>query len=213
MRTSAWRRLRGQASGSPCLAGAFSVRANVFLAIFGLTGGLAVWVAGAQEMPAQDERAVREQAGTTTQPAAPRTLRRPEQAEIIQNLLRDREPSIMIVPQDPEAVIGQRVPTTQPVGAAQEPTLLVDGAIVVERPGRLLYENGEPIFAFFSLDAGPQLNAMQLLPNQLLEAVEREAKLGSSEFVISGRVTRYRGDNYLLLLKALRRVENGNLAP
>jgi hypothetical protein len=167
----------------------------------------------AQETPATIPPAEPEVAPSTTQPVAPRSLRRPEQTEIIQNLLRDREPSIMIVPQDPEAVIGDRVPTTRPVGEAYEPLLLVDGAIVVERPGRLLYEEGTPVFAFFTLEAGPQLKAMELLPNQLLEAVEREAKLGSPEFVISGRVTRYRGKNYLLLLKALRRVEHGNFAP
>jgi hypothetical protein len=147
-----------------------------------------------------------------TQPAAPRTLRRPAQAEIIENLLRDRDRTRMVVP--PVATT-RPASSSAPAGrqATQEPALLVDGTVLVERPGRLVRDTGRPMFVFLGEGTQPQLQTMELLPNQLLEAMEHEAERGYSEFIISARVTAYRGKNYLLLLKVLRRTPHGNLAP
>jgi hypothetical protein len=179
---------------------------------------LTAWM---QPHPAQDNppKAKAQQPIAATQPAttqpasAPRTMRKPEQVEIIESLLRDRQRSSPILPQDPQAAVGAEVTTTQPAGAAEGPGLLADGATLVERPGRMVVEDGKPRFVFYAGADEPKLHTMDILPNQLLEALEREVQRGSSEFVISAEVTRYQGRNYLLLRKILRRVGHGNLAP
>jgi hypothetical protein len=140
-------------------------------------------------------------------PISPRTLRKPAQAEIIQDLLREREQQGVILPQDPQT--GQSA-VVQP-GESSE-GLIPEGTILVERPGRLVSEDGRPTFLFLTLETGGQVQAMELLPNQLLEAMERQSA-STAQFTISAQVTRYRGRNYLLLLKVLRRVGHGNLSP
>jgi hypothetical protein len=139
-------------------------------------------------------------------PANPRTLRRPAQAEIIEDLLREREATGVILPQDPQ---GGGVP----LGAvADDSGLIPEGTILVERPGRLVSEGGRPTFVFLASASGGQLQAMEILPSQLLEAMERESA-ATTAFTVSAQVTRYRGRNYLLLLKVLHRVGHGNLSP
>ena len=81
----------------------------------------------------------------------------------------------------------------QPTGDGDGATLLADGTGLVERPGRLIWEKGKPVFVFIMQEGGSRLQSMELLPNQLLEALEQEAERGISEFVISARVTRYKG--------------------
>jgi hypothetical protein len=150
--------------------------------------------------------------GTTSAPASapvsPGTLRRPAQAEIIQELLRERERAGVILPQDPQAP-----GSAGPIGAAtDESGLIPEGTILVERPGRLVSDGGRPTFVFLTSATGGHMQTMELLPNQLLEAMER-APAANSEFTISGQVTRYHGRNYLLLLKVLHRVGHGNISP
>ena len=181
-------------------------------AVLAATAGL-VLSAGNQEEPA----AKQEQA--TTQPAAsqpttsPRAMRPPAQAEIIENLLRDGSRPTLILPQDSQAIIGDGVTSSRPATEPDGPALLVEGTMLVERPGRLVWEQDKAKFAFFAPGQSPGLRTMEILPSQLLEAMEREARVGSSEFVISAEVTRYKDCNYLLLRKILRRVRHGNLSP
>ncbi|MGD8451094.1 MAG: hypothetical protein PVJ57_04695 [Phycisphaerae bacterium] len=147
---------------------------------------------------------------TDTQPAAGNQgVRPPAQVEIIENLLRDRDRSTLILPQDPESIARDARPATGSGGQ-----LLAEGTMLVERPGRFVVQDGKPTFIFHSIEAGPALRQMELLPNGFLEALEGEAeRVDNPEFVISGEVTCYRGRNYLLLTKILRRSSHGNLAP
>jgi hypothetical protein len=55
--------------------------------------------------------------------------------------------------------------------------------------------------------------SIELLPNGFLEVMEREADAGLPDFVVTGEVTLYKGHNYLLVTKSIRRVANGNLSP
>ena len=159
-----------------------------------------------QEPPAASQPA-------TTRPAVPQPARAPEQAEIIRNLLRDRGRSTAIMPQEQQSPADDTgAGTDLPLGPDGLP-LLVDGTLLVERPGRLMHEGGKPMFSFIDEGAGVKLRSMEILPNQLLEAMERELQLGTTQFVISAEVTRYHDLNYLLLRKILRRVEHGNLSP
>ena len=152
------------------------------------------------EKPADTQPATRP-AGSST------TLRKPAQADILKNLLRRDERPMPIRPQKP-------LPTGEGGEAshAGQP-LLLEGAFLFERPGRLVHEDGRAKFVFHADDGTQATSTMEICPNQLLEAMEREVEAGFSEFIVSAEVTRYRGCNYLILRKLLRRVGHGNLSP
>ncbi len=143
------------------------------------------------------------------EPGAGPTFRRPAQAEVIEQLLRNRERSNLILPQDPDAVIVGG----ESAAAAPGQKLLLEGTMLVERAGRLVRDGEKSMFEFVSEAGDEHLHSMELLPSQLLEAMENEAEQGGETFIVSGEVTRYRGRNYLRLVKVLRRVGHGNLAP
>jgi hypothetical protein len=136
-------------------------------------------------------------------------LRRPFQDDILRSLLKDREAAQTIPRQDPG------MPAQPPVmlGSQREISgLMPDGTSIVERPGRF-YRTGEQRMIELRLSGGKRRISLEVLPNALLEAVEREVAKGVSEFTISGELTRYGTQNYLLLRKVVQRVDNGNLAP
>lgn len=140
------------------------------------------------------------------------TLRKPAQAEILKNLLgRDERPT-PIRPQDPATRVGGS-PTPTGGATADGRSLLLEGTFLVERPGRLVHEDGHAKLVLSPDVEGKGPRTIEILPNQLLEAMEREADAGFSEFIVSAEVTRYKGVNYLILRKILRRVEHGNLSP
>ncbi len=143
----------------------------------------------------------------TTQTAEPRTFRKPPQAELLRDLLR----------QEQARPIQPRISAEEQAATAAEERrdelLLVDGTSLVERAGRLAFEDSVPYFLFSLGGDPPQDLKLRLLPNKLLETMEREHEAGFTEFVISAEVTSYRGENYLFLRKVLRRVGHGNLGP
>ncbi len=148
--------------------------------------------------------------GTTTQPATTTppeqsTLRKPDEAAILKNLLRQQDRATPILPAGPAEATSQ--------ASRGGPQLLLEGTFLMERPARLIYEGDQPQLAIQADVGAPKLETMTVLENQLLEMMEREAQAGFTEFVVSAEVTRYRGRNYLLLRKVLRRVGHGNLSP
>jgi hypothetical protein len=136
------------------------------------------------------------------------TLRKPEQAQILEHLLGQKD----VVPLQPRSAPGQRPESGGANGPGAE-RLLLEGTLLVERPGRYVEEGGRAVFIcrVHAEDAAPR--KMPILENQLLETMEREAEAGFSEFIVSAEITRYRGKNYLLLKKVLRRASHGNLSP
>lgn len=162
-------------------------------------------LAFAQDKPA--EPASQPASAPTTQPADP-VLRQPEQADLLRKLLARRQRPEPILPRHE----GASASTEPKVGPDGHP-LLVEGTFIAERPGRLEHADGEAYYVF-NLDgegAGPR--RIPILKNQLLELMEQEAQAGYQDFIVSADVTRYRGSNYLLLRKVLRRLSNGNLGP
>ncbi len=148
-----------------------------------------------------------------TAPAAPPdgqgVLRRPAQAEVLKGLLQ-RQERPMPLPIPPAGVAMS--PSDRGIGPDGQP-LLLEGAFIVERPGRIEPMGGERAFVFQLGGEGAGFRRMRLLPCQLLEVVEREMSGGHVEFVVSGEVLRYRGENFLLLRKVLRRMSHGNVGP
>lgn len=186
-------------------------RAIVLWPVLVTVAGLGLNAAG--QNPPVSEQTEADEPPASTQPAPPATHRTPTQARIIEGLLRDRDKPKWILPREPEPVVGADVATSQPADGQGAAVLLPDGTMLVERPGRLVWENERPNFVFYS-DAGvSKLQTMEILPNGFREALERQAQFGNTEFVISGQVTRYRNRNYLLLTKVLQRVRHGNLSP
>ncbi len=85
--------------------------------------------------------------------------------------------------------------------------------MLVERRGRLIHEDGRAKFVLYA-DATSQVpRTLEVIPNQLLEAMEREGRAGFNDFIVTAEVTRYKDRNYLILRKILRRVDHGNLGP
>ncbi len=136
-----------------------------------------------------------------SQPAARPPV--PPQVELLRPLLRRQARPMPILPRSSES--GSKAPR-----AEAEARLLAEGTLLVERPGEFVRANGVPTFRF--ADA-PQMPAMQILPNSWLEAMEELADNGFTRFVISAEVTRYRGKNYLLLVKFRRQASHGNVGP
>lgn len=130
-------------------------------------------------------------------------LRTPRQAEQLAPLLRQREAR-------PVTPVSER-PGKSIV--ADDSGVLADGTSVADRPGRLVRVGDHCEFEFVPSDGAGGPISLEVLRNQYLELMEAEAERGVSEFVISAEITRYRGTNYLLLRKLLRRVANGNLSP
>ncbi|GJM26878.1 MAG: hypothetical protein DHS20C16_32930 [Phycisphaerae bacterium] len=96
------------------------------------------------------------------------------------------------------------------------PARLPEGYFLVDRAGRLTREG--PWFVFnFTGDNNPAATPdppMRLLPNRMLERMIRESKgsTTSVEFIVSGEVTDFMGENHLLLRKLLRKRSVGNLS-
>ncbi len=145
-----------------------------------------------------------------TQPAAPSAsapsgLRRPEQIRILEELLREQDSPRAIEPIAPQAA-------GRAAGSVSTQAPLLEGTMLWARTGRLVQSGGGAEFEFLSKEAGYP-DSIRLLPNSLLELMERDSELGVTEFVVSGEITAHRGANYLLLRNVTRRVPNSNLAP
>ncbi len=146
-----------------------------------------------------------------SQPAAPPSaLRNPAQADILKNLLNRRERPAPIRPRNDAA--GTTGLDPRAVDAQGNP-LLLEGTFLVERPGRLAYEQDAPVFVFRAGSDDSAIRTIQINPSQLLETMEREAQAGFEEFIISAEVVRYKEYNFLNIKKLLRRVKHGNLNP
>lgn len=160
---------------------------------------------------AQDSSAATTQptTGPTSRPSGDAGMRRPEQAEILRGLLSRQERPVP-VPIEPK--YERLTPAERGLGA-DGLSLLLEGTFVVERPGRIERDGDGLAFAFNYDPAAQQMRRLRLLPCQLLETIEYEMTGGYEDFIVSGEVTRYRGENYLLLRKVLRRMAHGNLSP
>lgn len=136
---------------------------------------------------------------------------KPTQSQIYEELLRDtqriQEPIMSTDPDRPDGA-------ARPGEDAGDGGLLLEGTVLVERSGRLVRRGDSSEFKIApgSLpENAPEV--MEFNKNGLLEAMEREHDTGVMQFVISAEVTRYRGRNYLTLLKYRRTASHGNLSP
>jgi hypothetical protein len=133
--------------------------------------------------------------------------RKPFQDEILKQLLREQEAPKVIPRHDPSS----------PDDLAEQPDtpdrrLLMEGTFLTERPAELVTSQAG-LRLMVRLPDGDRSVAIEPLENGNREALEREARRGASQFLISGEITRYRDQNFILLRKIVQRMDNGNLRP
>jgi len=92
-------------------------------------------------------------------------------------------------------------------------TVLPEGTPIVNRPGRLVWQDGWWMFRFESDHPDHPELPLKVLPNQSLESMVNATRRGPTGlvFLISGEVTAFESDNYLLTRTAMRRIDAGNL--
>lgn len=92
----------------------------------------------------------------------------------------------------------------RPSGDPRAP--MPEGSILVDRTGRLTRRDGVP---YFVLEGDASARPIRLLPNRMLEAMVRQVDetQRDSAFVISGQLTEYFGENYLLVTFAAQRAD------
>ena len=92
-------------------------------------------------------------------------------------------------------------------------SLRPDGSPLVERPGRLIRDGDWWTLVFESDHPDYPEPPIKLLPNKNVELMVQTSVRGTAGlvFVVSGEVTVFRGENYLLTRAARRRVDSGNL--
>ncbi|MFQ5591085.1 MAG: hypothetical protein ACE5HE_07985 [Phycisphaerae bacterium] len=129
-------------------------------------------------------------------------------AEDVVTALRGQAPEKWTIPAD-EGYFGHR--TSRRLAGTQG--LLPDGAPVVDRPGRVVYEGKSWIFIFESDDPDHPELPMKLLQNRNTELMADAARRDNAGlvFIVSGEVSLYNGENYLLPRVVMQRLDSGNL--
>lgn len=90
---------------------------------------------------------------------------------------------------------------------------LIDGALVVRRPGRLLRDGTRWMFKFDDSQAA-NVTTLEVLPNQSLEIMVSAGRgSGSTAYLVSGETTQFEQANYLLIRGVTRLQDTGNLRP
>lgn len=114
----------------------------------------------------------------------------------------------------PEQVLPRPAATERPIGGFEgSAALLAEGAAVIQRPGRIARDGASWMFISESQSSEKAHPPIKLLPNRaaelMIDAAEREPT--GLLFLVSGDVTVFRGENYLLVRNVARRVDTGNL--
>ena len=171
----------------------------------------------AQESPPPEQADEQPAATPSDQPsddAEGRTPRQPSVEDVLEEFQKQRPKAEPLMPReaDDEAAA--------PAGASGTGDgtrlRLPDGYFLVDRTGRLVRDGDWWVISFVSdnhPDKAPD-PPMKLLPNQMLERMVRESQDGTQtvNFIVSGEVTDFMGENYLLLRKLMRRRDMGNLS-
>ena len=147
----------------------------------------------------------------------PEPPREPSPSEVLRELTKQSGVRRPVVSPVAPGRVEQRVVSGEavPPNAILPPTqrLLPDGYRIVDRPGRLARDGDYWVFSFENRGQGAPELPIRLLPNRLLEDMERASAGGTKPmvFVISGEVTEYHNVNYVLLQKLLVQPDLGNL--
>jgi hypothetical protein len=155
---------------------------------------------GEQRIPPEQEDSATTPAGDVLSGDAP--------VEDVLAALKQQEPG-----EDMMELLGSRGEDRLDSFATASRRLIPDGSPLVQRPGRVVHEGQWWTFVFESDHPDHPEPPMRLLPNKSVEmmlgASKRQA--GGLVFLVSGEVTVFRGDNFLLPRAAMLRADAGNL--
>lgn len=151
-------------------------------------------------------------------PATQTTRPTPPSAEqVLKGVLESgpqQEPLLPVEPGQPRQAVPADKPLN-PIAAEQEQQGLLPDGWPLKKTGRLVYDG-----TWWTLvpegtgqSAEPE-RPIRLLPSSWLEKMEAASVGGTRSmlFSVTGQVTQYRGTNYLLVLNAMVRREQGNLS-
>jgi len=149
----------------------------------------------------------------------PTSEREPSAEEIIQQLMKSNPARAMVIPQTPEQISTSTDDATeekkgQESSLSNISTRWPEATLLIDRQGRLLAKSDNWwSLAFEDRGRKGSQKPIHLLPNRLLETAISLAGGGRQGvvFIISGEVTVYKQDNYLLLRKVLLQRDLGNL--
>ncbi len=142
-------------------------------------------------------------------PPADQPPGQPTQEEVLRAFEQDRPKNEPLTPVD----VSLATPGGKEDPAAKRPRARYpDGYMLTDRAGRISRDGQWYTFSFESTSAAFEEPPVKLLPNLMLERAAFEIQ-GSPNlvFVVSGEITDFNGENYLLLRKLLRRRDLGNL--
>jgi len=133
--------------------------------------------------------------------------------DILREFQKERPTAEPLLPQETVETEVAPPPSGSTGGSAIR---MPDGFFLVDRTGRLVQDGPWWTIAFVG-DNNPESAPdppLKLLPNQMLERAVREVQGGAVgvQFVVSGEVTDFMGENYLLLRKLMRKRDMGNLS-
>lgn len=179
-----------------------------------------IWVAtiAAQEKQSDDRSGGAAASVDEAKPSSeeePASPVQPDAEDIIRQLREDRSPPMPILPVGRgEEGTGRARRTFDPVSPnAQLEPLLPEGGYLVDRTGRLVRSGKWWTFVMEGKSQVVRSRPIRILPSRLLVTMEQAAANagGDVQFVVSGEITEYDGDNYVLLRKVLIQRGAGNL--
>jgi len=155
------------------------------------------------EPPAKTQQETPESAGSTQEDPSPPAPGTNEQ--VLEEILQ-RRPQRPLVPPD-GAAAGL-------AGDAKRGATWPEGWQIVSRAGRVVSDGKDWVFVFESDHPDHPEPPIKLLPNLMLERMVRETRAAANApvFIVSGEVTVFFSENYLLPRLALRKPESGNLS-
>jgi hypothetical protein len=194
------------------------VAARAVIGAMGLVAaglGFAAWAQTAPPGPSEDQPATTTQPARETQPPAasepsPGQPAVPSAEEIQEAFEKARPRNVPLQPTRlPGTEVTEATDRTEPPTGARFP----DGYLLVDRAGRMVHDGEWWTFVFESDSPVYQEPPMKLLPNRMLERMiyETQGASGNIVFVVSGEVTDFQNENFLLLRKLLRRRDLGNI--
>lgn len=130
--------------------------------------------------------------------------------DVMQELLREKPAKPIVVPagEEPKAKTKKPVKSVAPKTGDALPA--ERGQIVVDRLVRIVAQkDGKWLLARFESDNTLRQPPLKLLPCSLLQKAEAWTRKDKCILKISGRITHYEGERYLLLRKILRHHELG----
>lgn len=180
-------------------------------AAVGALAAVLVLTSSAQESKETDSQG----SSATAKPAADEpekdvaTPKQPTAADVLKAFQQDRPTNQVIRPLTTQ----RRGAGASSAGGAGVANLKRDGDYLNNRPGRVAKDGAWWTFVFESDSTEAPEPPMRLLPNQQLERIVREMTASNESviFIVSGEVTLFESQNYLLVRKALRRRDQGNL--